>query len=85
MLVTPVALGPSNIYCPETMTSIHHGCFIGISVLFNLSFNIFVHLGHDSLLLKILFLALASQSDFSTYQVTNCVSKGTVSAFELED
>lgn len=68
MSVTPVVLRPSDIDIPETetMTSNQHGCFSDICVQFDSSFNVFVHLGHDSWLLKSLFSAIASQWVFST-------------------
>lgn len=78
MFVTPGAPRPSNNYIPETktMTSSQHGCFGDICVLFDLSFNVFVHLGRDSLLLKSLFLAIASQWDFSMCLRRQCVPSG---------
>lgn len=60
-------------------------CFFGEFVLFNILFNVFVHLGHDSLLFWILFLAVASQLDFSTYQAFNYVSKGTKPALRMKN
>lgn len=53
-------------------------CSFGEFVLFNILFNVFVHLGHDSLLFWILFLAVASWLDFSIYQMFSYVSERTV-------
>lgn len=57
---------PQYLWAPLTSTSweaedylSQPQCSFGEFVLFNILFNVFVHLGHDSLLLWVLFLAVA--------------------------